>query len=487
LSTGHTDKAEHHHTEALIEALLRFLTRVLHWAEIVLAMFCGIVVLLGVYYLAIETVPFLGYLKEDGFHYKFKEVLSDLLLLAVSVELGIMLIRRDPKSVIELMFFVVARKMLIKAHDPFDILFGVIALAGLFAIRKYLEYVSYDFRRFQIEATQALMLPSDRAIQKVLDDWSMARSYIMNHRDQKFAQDVLNTVAQLMVIGGKKDEAERVFEAQIKIERESEHRRNIGRILMAYGEFLILSGAPEDAIAQFEEAIEHYRETRKKLGVSEALAGLGTAYLQLGDLEKAQEAFAEGLEVSSSVGFEPTMARNSAGLAEIDAIEGRPEEARAKLTEALELNRQDGKDPQIARDLIALSRLAIATGDLGAARDWIDQGIAHCRDKDLKRELAHTLAASSDWALREGQFDVAEHDLTEALELFRQYFDAPGEFEALRVEALLGGRREPGQVKQAVARFQRLKAEAEKLNMRQYGSRLDADIDWINQQAGAAG
>ena len=70
--------------------------------------------------------------------------------------MGIMLIRRDPKSVIELMFFVVARKMLIKAHDPFDILFGVASLAGLFAIRKYLEYVSYDFRRFQIEAAQAL-------------------------------------------------------------------------------------------------------------------------------------------------------------------------------------------------------------------------------------------------------------------------------------------------------------------------------------------
>jgi hypothetical protein len=37
------------------------------------------------------------------------------------------------------MFFVIARKMLIKTENFYEILIGVAALAGLFAIRKYLE------------------------------------------------------------------------------------------------------------------------------------------------------------------------------------------------------------------------------------------------------------------------------------------------------------------------------------------------------------
>jgi hypothetical protein len=50
-----------------------------------------------------------------------------------------MLIRRTPESLIEVIFFVIARKMLIKTDHFYELLIGVAALAGLFAIRKYLQ------------------------------------------------------------------------------------------------------------------------------------------------------------------------------------------------------------------------------------------------------------------------------------------------------------------------------------------------------------
>ena len=93
----------------------------------------------GVVFLGGELLHFWTLLGGEGLHTAFEEVLSDILLLVVGVELAIMLIRRTPESLIEVMFFVIARKTLIKTENFYDLLIGVVALAGLFAIRKYLQ------------------------------------------------------------------------------------------------------------------------------------------------------------------------------------------------------------------------------------------------------------------------------------------------------------------------------------------------------------
>jgi len=95
----------------------------------------GIVVLLG------EITHFSELVHQGSLHTMFEGVLSDVLLLVVGVELAIMLVRRTPESLVEVMFFVIARKMLIKTDEFYELLIGVAALAGLFAIRKYLEYI----------------------------------------------------------------------------------------------------------------------------------------------------------------------------------------------------------------------------------------------------------------------------------------------------------------------------------------------------------
>lgn len=72
------------------------------------------------------------------FHKVLEQVLSDVLLLVVTLELAIMLVYRKIEYLLDIMLFVIARKMLIGATASLDIAIGVAALAALFAVRKYL-------------------------------------------------------------------------------------------------------------------------------------------------------------------------------------------------------------------------------------------------------------------------------------------------------------------------------------------------------------
>ena len=119
---------------------LEIMAEALHWFEVGLAALSIIFVGLGVLFLLGELLDFPQTMRETTFTISFEEALSDILLLVVGIELALMLVRRTPEALIEVMFFVVARKMLIKADTIIDLILGVTALAGLFVIRKYLEY-----------------------------------------------------------------------------------------------------------------------------------------------------------------------------------------------------------------------------------------------------------------------------------------------------------------------------------------------------------
>ncbi len=74
----------------------------------------------------------------DGSLTFLEDFISDVLLLVIGLELAIVLIRHTPESVLQVMIFAVARKTLIYTEDAYQIALGVIALAALYATRKYL-------------------------------------------------------------------------------------------------------------------------------------------------------------------------------------------------------------------------------------------------------------------------------------------------------------------------------------------------------------
>ncbi|MBU0466405.1 MAG: hypothetical protein KKF39_01875 [Nanoarchaeota archaeon] len=57
-------------------------------------------------------------LAEGDFYHNFERVLSDTLLRVIEIELAILLIKRRSENVVELMFFVVARRMLVNVMNP---------------------------------------------------------------------------------------------------------------------------------------------------------------------------------------------------------------------------------------------------------------------------------------------------------------------------------------------------------------------------------
>ncbi|MGL5347833.1 MAG: phosphate-starvation-inducible PsiE family protein [Peptostreptococcaceae bacterium] len=71
---------------------------------------------------------------------QLNDMLGQILLLVIGVELVVMLSLHIPGALIEVLLYAIARKMLLlpKSGGMTEILLGVIAIAGIFAIRKYL-------------------------------------------------------------------------------------------------------------------------------------------------------------------------------------------------------------------------------------------------------------------------------------------------------------------------------------------------------------
>lgn len=62
--------------------------------------------------------------------------LGHTLTMVIGLELVVMLVRHTPSSVIEVLLYAIARKMIIESKTMLDILLGIFAIAGLFAINK---------------------------------------------------------------------------------------------------------------------------------------------------------------------------------------------------------------------------------------------------------------------------------------------------------------------------------------------------------------
>lgn len=107
------------------------------WLETILAAFVIISVIIGAVEL-FQYVKYILYAQPPDIYDNFRDLLGFVLILVIGLELALMLIRHTPGSIIEVMFFAIARKVLIYTNETYEFLIGVIALAGLFAIRRFL-------------------------------------------------------------------------------------------------------------------------------------------------------------------------------------------------------------------------------------------------------------------------------------------------------------------------------------------------------------
>ena len=71
---------------------------------------------------------------------QLNDILAQILLLVIAIEFVVMLSLHIPGTIIEVLLYAIARKMLLllKSGGMLEVLLGVIAIAGLFTIKKYL-------------------------------------------------------------------------------------------------------------------------------------------------------------------------------------------------------------------------------------------------------------------------------------------------------------------------------------------------------------
>lgn len=111
--------------------------RAIHAIEIIIAVILMIGIVIGLidlvkYFFEILQVP------PDKSYDLFQAFLGHALLLIVGAELISMILYHSNKALLELILFVIARKMLIYATSMTDLVFGAVAIAIVFVTLKFL-------------------------------------------------------------------------------------------------------------------------------------------------------------------------------------------------------------------------------------------------------------------------------------------------------------------------------------------------------------
>lgn len=116
------------------------------YTEIVLSIVIIIVIALSGLRLILTTAGTPVMDMDTGF---FTSFLSQALSLVVGVEFVKMLCRHSAQTVVEVLLFATARQMVVEHLDPVQTLIGIIGIAILFAVRKYLMTDSDDMTPHQ--------------------------------------------------------------------------------------------------------------------------------------------------------------------------------------------------------------------------------------------------------------------------------------------------------------------------------------------------
>jgi len=107
---------------------------VANFFEVVIAMIILIIVAIR----AAEIVAEVFGLNFVILQLSFDRILSMTLALVIGVEFTKMLFKHTPESVLDVLLFAIARQVVMYHERTMDLLFGIVAIAGLFAIKKYL-------------------------------------------------------------------------------------------------------------------------------------------------------------------------------------------------------------------------------------------------------------------------------------------------------------------------------------------------------------
>jgi hypothetical protein len=114
--------------------LVGLLDRVTYYIEAIVAI---LLLLAVITLLAVMICNQIG-IQVSALDIDFDNILSNVFTLVIGVEFTKMLCKHTAETVIEVLLFAIARQIVLSHGDALNMLLGVTAIAGLFAIKKYL-------------------------------------------------------------------------------------------------------------------------------------------------------------------------------------------------------------------------------------------------------------------------------------------------------------------------------------------------------------
>lgn len=116
--------------------LMRRLRRFILSLEMIIGIIIAITVVLGIPDLFRYIVIIVTQTKEISYE-AFGEFLKHVLMLVVGLEMMMMILTHSHESILTLVLFVIARKMLVYADSMFDIFIGTISIAVIFFVLRF--------------------------------------------------------------------------------------------------------------------------------------------------------------------------------------------------------------------------------------------------------------------------------------------------------------------------------------------------------------
>lgn len=140
--------------------LTGWLSKAAYYTEVLIS----IILLAAAVVLLIKLILESGIFQLHGQLVDFNSFLSGIFNLIIGVEFTKMLCKHTPDTVVEVLLFAIARQVIISHGNVWESVIGVVAIAGLFAVRKFLipNTVASPGRDSGMEKTHAGVFEFDR-------------------------------------------------------------------------------------------------------------------------------------------------------------------------------------------------------------------------------------------------------------------------------------------------------------------------------------
>ena len=135
----------------MVKVLRMWIKSLSSYIELFLSLLMAVAIGIMIVRLCIYGVP-----EVAGGVMELETFMAHVLTFAVGVEFIKMLCQHTPETMIEVLMFAISREMIVERLTPLQTLIGVSAIAGLFAIRKFLFFKFDDDDRIIFRASQTV-------------------------------------------------------------------------------------------------------------------------------------------------------------------------------------------------------------------------------------------------------------------------------------------------------------------------------------------